>query len=72
MNPDPFTLSRLLSLAGLIGGTIEYAEILRRRVAARGHAAERRESERHGLHGLVRILLVADPDAREPKLPSGW
>ena len=76
MDPDPLTLARVVSLAGLIGGTIEYAEILRRRIARRARAAERAEFEEHGLHGLVRILLVGDPERterwgeRSTRLPS--
>ena len=65
MGPDPLTLARLMSLAGLIGGTIEYAEILRRRIARRARDAERAEFEEHGFHGLVRILLVGGPERTE-------
>ena len=74
MEPETLSLLRLLSLSGLIGGTIEYAELVRRRVVRRGTAAERAEFEEHGLHGLVRILLVADPDASDSQLdlPAGW
>jgi hypothetical protein len=58
MEPDPLYLARLVSLAALIGATIEYVEILRRRGVARALARQRAEAEREGLKGLVRVLLA--------------
>jgi hypothetical protein len=57
MEPDVFFLARLVSLGALIGATIEYAEILRRRGEARALVRQRAEFEREGLKGLVRVLL---------------
>ena len=65
MAPDPMILARLLSLAGLIASTGEFAQIIRRRAARRARAAERAEFEEHGLNGLVRILLVGNSDRGE-------
>jgi hypothetical protein len=58
MEPDVFYLARLVSLGALIGATIEYAEILRRRGEARSLERQRVEFEREGLRGLVRVLLA--------------
>ena len=58
MEPDAFFLARLVALAALIGATIEYAEILRRRGMARLIARQRAELEGEGLKGLVRVLLA--------------
>jgi hypothetical protein len=64
MEPDAFFLARLISIAALIGATIEYAEILRRRGVARALTRQRAEFEGEGLKGLVRVLL-ADSTASE-------
>jgi hypothetical protein len=62
MQPDAFFLARLVSLAALIGATIEYAEILRRRGVVRSLERQRAEFEGEGLKGLVRVLLTeAEP-----------
>ena len=61
MEPDAFFLARLVAIAALIGATIEYAEILKRRVVQRILERERAEIEREGLKGLVRVLL-AEPE----------
>jgi hypothetical protein len=58
MEPDAFFLARLVSIGALIGATIEYAEILRRRGEARALVRQRAEFEREGLRGLVRVLLA--------------
>jgi hypothetical protein len=58
MEPDVFFLARLVAIAGLIGATIEYAEILKRRGLARALVRQRAEFEGEGLKGLVRVLLV--------------
>lgn len=48
-------LAELLTLAGLIGGTIEYCEILKRRTGARNLERVCRAS---GLEALVRVFLA--------------
>jgi hypothetical protein len=62
MQPEIHTLAQLVATSGLIGSTIEYAEILKRRTAARRVAAEREEGAEIGLRGLVRVLLVDEPE----------
>lgn len=58
---DPhLLLAKLLSIAALMASTIEYAEVLRRRVATRAAAREQALLERCGLHGLVRVFLADD------------
>lgn len=51
-------LAELLSLAGLIGGTIEYGEIIQRRARARVQEAENRAALEAGLRGMVRVFLA--------------
>ena len=58
MEPDAFFLARLVAIAALIGATIEYVEILKRRVVARSLERQRAEFEGEGLKGLVRVLLT--------------
>ncbi len=58
MHPDLVTMARLISLAGLVAATIEYAEILRRRGLARAVDRQRAALEEQGLKGLVRVLLT--------------
>lgn len=70
MQPSTYDLAQLLSLAALIGGTIEYAEIIKRRGIARGADAAREESADLGLRGLVRVLLTdseQEPAGMEPQ-----
>jgi hypothetical protein len=57
MQPTAQLLGQLIAIAALLGATIEYIEILRRRRSARRAAAERSASEEAGLRGLVRVLL---------------
>ena len=59
--PETVMLARLLSTAALIAATTEYAEVIRRRLARRAAARERVVLERHGLDGLVRVLLADAP-----------
>ncbi len=61
MDPSQHALASLLVLAGLIGGTIEYIEIVRRREHRRRLAAEDQLMADSGLRGLVR-LFEATPD----------
>lgn len=58
MGATNLLMAQLLTMAGLIGGTIEYCEILKRRAAARRSKQERLASQASGLHGLVRVFLV--------------
>ena len=58
MQGDTYLLGQLLATAGLIGATIEYAEIIKRRGLARTAMAIREESADLGLQGLVRVLLA--------------
>lgn len=50
-------LVRLLALSGLIGGTIEYSHIVRRRVARREEQTEELDS---GLRALVRLAIAEE------------
>jgi len=51
-------LAQLVAMSGLIGGTIEYVEIIKRRADSRRATTERDEGAAIGLRGLVRVLLV--------------
>ena len=53
-----FLLAQLISMAGLIGATIEYCEILKRRAGMRLEHAQDLAIEAAGLQGLVRLFLV--------------
>jgi hypothetical protein len=66
MDPDPLMLARLLSLGALIAATIDYVEVVERRVRHRAYARERALLEESGLRGLARIFL-SEP---EPLAPS--
>jgi hypothetical protein len=70
MQGDSHLLGQLLATAGLIGATIEYAEIIKRRGIIRRAAAMREESADLGLQGLVRVLLVEDGEAGNPQQTS--
>ena len=61
MEQNVLTLTQLLSVAALLGVTIEYMETLKRRVEARRVAAERDEQGDIGRRGLVRLMLVDNP-----------
>ena len=58
MGATNLLMAQLLTLAGLVGGTIEYCEILKRRAAARRSEQERLASQASGLHGLVRVFIA--------------
>jgi hypothetical protein len=59
MDPTDLVFSQLLTLAGLIGGTIEYCEIIKRREATRQRVEQDRLTMQSvGLQGLVRVLLA--------------
>jgi hypothetical protein len=57
-------LAQLISYAGLLGATIEYCELTKRRAQRRLADAERREAQAAGLQGLVRIFLTESTDGR--------
>jgi hypothetical protein len=63
MAADTQTLAQLLSLAALIAATIEYAEVIKRRVKRRADARERAAIQDVGLNGLVRVFLADAPPA---------
>jgi hypothetical protein len=54
---DPHLLAQALALIALIGGTIEYCQILERRQRRIEDAAARLTAE-SGLRGLVRVLAA--------------
>ena len=58
MGATQLLLGQLLSLAGLIGGAIEYCEIIRRRAGLRRLEAERLAAQEAGLRGMVRVFLA--------------
>jgi len=58
MGATNLLLAQLLALAGLIGGTIEYCEIVRRRATLRFAERERLAFQAAGLNGLVRVFLA--------------
>lgn len=58
MGVDHHLLTQLLTLSGLLGGTVESCEIIKRRALRRHLEAERVAAERAGLRGLVRVLLT--------------
>jgi hypothetical protein len=66
MAADTHTLAQLLSLAALIAATIEYAEVIKRRVKRRADARERAAIQDVGLNGLVRVFLADTPGAPAP------
>lgn len=53
-------LAQSISVAALIAGTIEYAQLVERRRASRRRAVDRRASEESGLRALVRVTLLDD------------
>ena len=55
---DAVLASQLLSFAALVAATVEYREILRRRVATRRQEAEQRAAYDAGLRGMVRVFLA--------------
>lgn len=63
MAADTHMLAQLLALATLIGATIEYAEVIKRRVVRRAEARERAALQDVGLNGLVRVFLADSPGA---------
>ena len=62
MQADATFIAQFLVLVALMAGTIEYCEMLQRRVTARRFATLSAEAADSGLGGLVR-LFVADTDS---------
>jgi hypothetical protein len=58
MGATHYLLAQLLTVAGLIGGTIEYCEIIQRRAAQRRLEADRLVAHEAGLRGMVRVFLA--------------
>lgn len=58
MDSELRVLAQALALIGLMGATIEYCEILRRRALHRHWLAEQRAASSSGLQGLVRLFLI--------------
>jgi hypothetical protein len=69
MNAHGSTLAELLTLAALIGATIEYVEVMKHRVVRRVAARDRAALEERSLQGLVRVFL-ADAPAAEAMLSA--
>jgi hypothetical protein len=57
---DTELLARLIAYAGLIAATIEYCEILKRRLVSRQLMAEEWVNRAVGLQGLARLFLTDD------------
>ena len=55
---DMELLARLIAYAALIAATIEYCEIVKRRLLVRRRRAEQLDSQTMGLQGLVRVFLA--------------
>ena len=55
---DVELLARLIAYAALIAATIEYCEIVKRRLLVRRLRAEQLDSQTMGLQGLVRVFLA--------------
>ena len=58
MGATQLLLGQLLSLAGLLGCTIEYCEIIRRRAGLRALDVENMAAQEEGLRGMVRVFLA--------------
>lgn len=58
MTADYHLLAQLLTLAGLLGGTIEYIEIIKHRQLRMQLWGQRVEDHEAALQGLVRLFLV--------------
>jgi len=55
MGTSHLLLAQLIALAGLIGATVEYGEIIQRRAIRR---RDSRAAEESGLQGMVRVFLA--------------
>lgn len=57
MDETRYVMAQLLTLAGLMGGTIEYSHIIRRRTRRHVKAGEHADTDDAVLRGLVRVFL---------------
>lgn len=57
MHADALFIGQFLALVALMSGTIEYCEVLQRRMSARRFAALSEEAATSGLGGLVRVFI---------------
>jgi hypothetical protein len=64
MEPTQLILAQLIAYAGLLGATIEYCELMKRRAQRRAADAERLAAQASGLQGLVRIFLAESAEGR--------
>lgn len=64
MEPTELMLAQLIAYAGLLGATIEYCELMKRRAQRRAADAERLAAQASGLQGLVRIFLAEPVEGR--------
>lgn len=55
MDTESLFLARLLALSGLVGGAVQYAHLVRRRVLRRREHSDEVQS---GLQAIVRISLA--------------
>ena len=53
-----YLLAQLVGYAGLLAATIEYCEIVKRRVAERQREADSELAAEAGLRGVVRLFLA--------------
>jgi hypothetical protein len=67
MEPTQLMLAQLVTFAGLLGATIEYCELMRRRAQRRAADAERLAAQASGLQGLVRIFLAEPVEGRRQR-----
>ena len=56
-----YLLAHLLAFAALLAATIEYCEILKRRISERQRMSDNEAAAEAGLRGIVRVFL-ADAD----------
>jgi hypothetical protein len=67
MPADPHLTAQLLAIIALLAATVEYFEIVRRRVLARARAALAAEAQASGLAGLVRVFAADEPQIYGPR-----
>lgn len=67
---DTELLGRLLAMASLLAATIEYGEIVQRRVKVRQLEADRLAAQASGLRGLVRVFLTDADSTRQAEVPA--
>jgi hypothetical protein len=67
---DPVLLAQSLALAALIAATLEYAMLLRRRLANRAWVRHLAEVQESGARGLRRILRTDRGEDHAGEAPS--